>query len=165
MLCVLPMRLHTASSLDQLIRLLEVRGRLCCRMGAALACAVPCGIRSSPSFDRTGSLTTSKQRWLRHPRRVLWLRILRWRFQERVLSRSTSREMWITGCGNYDFWPTAAPADRLCITSLSAACHHPPNCYRTRRVPLAEVVQLQPRGECQARRRNPRRRQRLMRRP
>jgi hypothetical protein len=50
----------TASSLDQLIRFLEVRGRLRCRMGAALACAVPCGIRRSPSFDRTGSLTMSK---------------------------------------------------------------------------------------------------------
>ena len=33
-----------------------------CRMVAALACAVRCGIRRSPSFDRTGSLTTSKQR-------------------------------------------------------------------------------------------------------
>ena len=42
--CV-PMRLHTASSSDQPIRFLEVRGRLRCRMGAALACAVPCGIR------------------------------------------------------------------------------------------------------------------------
>lgn len=29
----------------------------------------------------------------------------RWRFQERVRSPSTSGEMWITGCGNYDFWP------------------------------------------------------------
>jgi len=94
-----------APSLDQLIRFLEVRGRLRCRMGAALACAVPCGIRRSPSFDRTGSLTTSKQRWMRHQSRALWLRTPRWRFQERVRSRSTSREMWITGCGNYDFWP------------------------------------------------------------
>jgi hypothetical protein len=41
--------------------LLEVRERLRCRMRAALACAIPCGIRRSPSFDRTGSLTTSKQ--------------------------------------------------------------------------------------------------------
>ena len=31
MLCVLPMRLHTASSLEQPIRFLEVRGRLHCR--------------------------------------------------------------------------------------------------------------------------------------
>ena len=30
--------------------------------GEPLACAVPCGIRRSPSFDRTGSLTTSKRR-------------------------------------------------------------------------------------------------------
>ena len=29
----------------------------------------------------------------------------RWRFQERVRLRSTFREMCITGCGNYDFWP------------------------------------------------------------
>ena len=56
------MRLHTASSLDQLIRFLEVHDPLRCRMVAALACAVRCGIRRSPSFDRTGSLTTSKQR-------------------------------------------------------------------------------------------------------
>ena len=27
-----------------------------------------------PSFDRTGSLTTSKQRWMRHQSRALWLR-------------------------------------------------------------------------------------------
>jgi hypothetical protein len=104
-------RLHTASSLDQLIRFLEVRGRLLCRMGAALACVVRCGIRRSPSFDRTGSLATSKQRWMRYPRRALSLRTLRRRFQERARLRSTSREMWITGCGNYDFWPTTAPAD------------------------------------------------------
>jgi hypothetical protein len=101
--CVLPMRLHTVSGLVQLIHFLEVRGRLSCRMGAALACAVPCGIRRSPSFDRVGSLTTSKQRWMRHLSRALSLHIRRWRFQERVRSRSISREMWITGCGNYDF--------------------------------------------------------------
>jgi hypothetical protein len=40
-----------------------------------------------------------------HQSRALWLRTPRWRFQERVRSRSTSREMWITGCGNYNFWP------------------------------------------------------------
>jgi hypothetical protein len=49
--------------------------------------------------------SASKQRWMRHPSRALSLRTLRWRFQERVRSRSTSREMWITACGNYDFWP------------------------------------------------------------
>ena len=27
----------------------------------------------------------------------------RWRFRERVRSPSISKEMWITGCGNYDF--------------------------------------------------------------
>ena len=32
----------------------------------------------------------------------LSLRILRWRFRERVRSRSISREMWTTGCGNCD---------------------------------------------------------------
>ena len=105
MLCVRPMRLHTASSLGQLIRFSEVRGRPGCRMGAALACAVPCGIRRGPSFDRTGSLTTSKRRWMQHPGRALSLRTLRWRFREGVRSRSIFREMWITGCGNYDFRP------------------------------------------------------------
>lgn len=74
-------------------------------MGTALACAVPCERQRSPSFDRTGWLTILKQRWLRQPRRALSLHTLRRRFQERVGSRSTSREMWITGCGNYDFWP------------------------------------------------------------
>src|SRR5580658_7139864 len=102
MLSVLPMRLHMTSSSDQLIRFLEVRGRLGCRMGAALACVVPYGIRRSPSFDRIGSLTISKQRWMRHQSRALWLRTARWRFQEGLRLRSTSREMWITGCGNYD---------------------------------------------------------------
>jgi hypothetical protein len=51
---------------------------------------------------------------MRHQSRALWLRTPRWSFQERVRSRSTSMEMWITGCGNYDFWPDQiAPADRL----------------------------------------------------
>src|SRR5579872_2129590 len=45
---------------------------------------------------------------MRQPSRVLSLRIPRWRFQERVHSLSISKEMWITGCGNYDFWPNHA---------------------------------------------------------
>ena len=57
---VRPLRLHTASRLHRLIRFLEGRGPLRCRMGAAWACAVPCAIPRSPSFAPTGSLTTSQ---------------------------------------------------------------------------------------------------------
>ena len=98
---VLTHRQHTASSLAYLIRFSEAHGRLHCRMGAALACAILCGMRRRPSFDRTGSLTTSKRRWIRWPGRGT----PRWRFRVGIRSRSIPIEMWITGCGNYDSRP------------------------------------------------------------
>src|SRR5713226_8995402 len=39
----------------------------------------------------------------RHQSRALWLRTPRWRFQERARSLSTSRKVWIMGCGSYEF--------------------------------------------------------------
>src|SRR5688500_1123801 len=103
MLCALPMRPRTASSLDQRIRCLEARGRPHYLTGAVSACAARCGTRRNPSFDRTGSSTISKPRWMRQQSRGRSLPIPRWRFREGVRSPSISKEMWITDCGSYDF--------------------------------------------------------------
>jgi hypothetical protein len=56
---------------DPPIRFWEARGRLRCRAEAASACAVPCGIRRSPSFGRTGWLTTLKPRWMPYQNKAL----------------------------------------------------------------------------------------------
>src|SRR3712207_3425133 len=45
---------------------------------------------------------------MRQPGRVRSLRMPRWRFRARGRSRSISKEMWITGCGNSDFRPKQA---------------------------------------------------------
>ena len=90
-----------AHALEELVE--GGRGRLRCRMEEWSACAAPCGIPRSPSFDRTGSSTTSKRRWSGLPSEGLSSRIPRWRFPERERSPSIFREVWITGCGSCDF--------------------------------------------------------------
>jgi hypothetical protein len=66
-------------------------------------------------------LTTSKRRWMRRRSEVLSLRIPRWRFREKVRLLSISKEMWNTGCGNYDFRPDSAMLTDA-FSSLRCAC-------------------------------------------
>jgi len=100
MLCVLPMRLHTTVKFGTADPLLGGARTAPLPDGGSIGVRGPLGDTEEPVVRPYWLVDDIEAALEAASKRGALVAHLRWRFQERVGSRSTSREVWIMGCGN-----------------------------------------------------------------